>query len=98
MDEDRWLDRRGTFNTGYFPALMNYFVKFVGAYEQNGIPINYLSVQNEPLFQTSSYPTMFMTPPDEGRFISQYLGPALRKQRFRRCKKGEFMLCGLVID
>jgi O-glycosyl hydrolase len=51
---------------------MNYFVKFVGAYEQNGIPINDLSVQNEPLFQTSGYPTMFMTPLDEGHFISQY--------------------------
>jgi hypothetical protein len=25
-------------------------------------------VQNEPLYETSGYPTMFMTPLDEGRF------------------------------
>jgi|GEM_PF-549811 len=73
----------GTLNTEYFSALSKYFVKFIQAYEANGIPINYVAVQNEPLYETSGYPTMFMTPLDEGNFISRYLGPALMTQRFR---------------
>jgi O-glycosyl hydrolase len=73
----------GGFNTAYFPALAKYFTKFVQAYEADGIPINYVSVQNEPLYEISGYLTMFMTPADEGSFISQYLAPALRAQHFR---------------
>ena len=72
----------GSLNTADFDALAKYFVKFVQAYESNGIPINYVSVQNEPLYETSGYPTMFMTSLDEGRFISQHLAPALRAQHF----------------
>jgi glucosylceramidase len=73
----------GTLNTEYFSALSKYFVKFIQAYEANGIPINYVAVQNEPLYETSGYPTMFMTPLDEGNFISRYLGPVLMAQRFQ---------------
>ncbi|HEY2002223.1 MAG TPA: glycoside hydrolase family 30 beta sandwich domain-containing protein, partial [Acidobacteriaceae bacterium] len=73
----------GSLNTADFDALAKYFVKFVQAYEANGIPVNYVSVQNEPLYETSGYPTMFMTPLDEGRFISQHLAPALRAQHLR---------------
>jgi O-glycosyl hydrolase len=73
----------GTLDTANFDALAKYFVRFVQAYEANGIPVNYLSVQNEPLYETTGYPTMFMTSLDEGRFISQHLGPALRVQNLR---------------
>lgn len=72
----------GTLNPADFPALAKYFVKFVQAYEADGIPINYVAVQNEPLYETTGYPSMFMTPHDEGQFISQNLGPALMRQRF----------------
>ncbi len=73
----------GSFNTEYFPALALYFAKFVQAYEAQGIPINYVSVQNEPLNETSGYPSMFMNPHDEGQFIAQYLGPELRSLHLR---------------
>jgi len=72
----------GTLNPEYFPALAKYFTKFVQAYEENGIPVNYIAVQNEPLYQTSGYPTMFMNPLDQGRIIRDYLGPALRRMHF----------------
>ena len=73
----------GSFNAEYFPALALYFTKFVQAYEEHGIPINYVSVQNEPLNETAGYPSMFMNPHDEGQFIGQYLGPKLRSAAFR---------------
>ena len=49
-------------------------MKFIQAYEAKGIPINYLAVQNEPLYETSGYPTMFMTPRDEGNSSAIILG------------------------
>ncbi|WP_164981573.1 carbohydrate-binding protein [Silvibacterium dinghuense] len=73
----------GTLETQYFPALAKYFTKFVQAYEKDGVPINYVAVQNEPLYETTGYPTMFMAENDEATFISQYLGPALLAQRFK---------------
>jgi glucosylceramidase len=73
----------GSFNTEYFPALSLYFAKFIQAYEAQGIPINYVSVQNEPLNETSGYPSMFMNPHDEGQFIARYLGPQLRNLHLR---------------
>jgi glucosylceramidase len=80
----------GSFNTEYFPALALYFTKFVEAYEAQGIPINYVSVQNEPLNENSGYPTMFMNPHDEGQFIAQYLGPQLRNMNFRNNRGWNF--------
>ena len=73
----------GSFNTEYFPALALYFAKFVKAYEADGVPINYVSVQNEPLNETGGYPSMFMNPHDEGQFIAEYLGPTLRNLNIR---------------
>jgi glucosylceramidase len=80
----------GSFNTENFPALALYFAKFVQAYEADGIPINYVSAQNEPLFETSGYPSMFMNPHDEGQFISQYLGPQLRSLHLRNNRGWNF--------
>ena len=40
---------------------IDYFVKFVNHYEAEGVPIWALSVQNEPLHEVDSYPTMKMT-------------------------------------
>ena len=76
----------GSFNTANFPALALYFTKFIEAYEANGIPIHYVAVQNEPLYETSGYPSMFMNPADEGEFIARYLGPKLQRAHFRAGK------------
>jgi glucosylceramidase len=73
----------GTLNTEYFQQLAEYFAKFIQAYEANRVPINFVSVQNEPLNENSGYPTMFMTPRDEGVFIAQYLGPKLQSLHLR---------------
>ncbi len=73
----------GTLNTANFAALSKYFTKFIQAYEASGVPVNYVAAQNEPLYQSTGYPTMFMTPLDEGQFISGYLAPALRQAHLK---------------
>jgi glucosylceramidase len=67
----------GNMNTAYFPSLAQYFVDFVQAYQQQGIPIYALSVQNEPLYSTAGYPSEYLTASDESTFIANDLGPAL---------------------
>lgn len=77
-----WMKSSGTMNggninTSYFPALAQYFVKFVQEYQQSGIPIYAISPQNEPLNSNSSYPTAYLAASDEAAFIGNNLGPAL---------------------
>jgi glucosylceramidase len=67
----------GNMNPAYFPSLAQYFVNFVHAYQQQGIPIYALSVQNEPLYSTSGYPSEYLSANDESTFIATNLGPAL---------------------
>jgi glucosylceramidase len=77
-----WMKSTGTMNggnmnTAYFPSLAQYFVDFVQAYQRQGIPIYALSVQNEPLYSTTGYPSEYLAASDESTFIANNLGPAL---------------------
>jgi glucosylceramidase len=81
----------GTMNGGnidpqYYSSLSQYFVKFVQAYKQAGIPIYALSVQNEPLYSTTAYPTTYLAPEDEARFIANFLSPALAQSNLSDVK------------
>jgi glucosylceramidase len=77
-----WMKTTGTMSGGkinpsYFPSLAKYFVDFVQAYQQQGIPIYALSVQNEPLYSPTGYPSESLPATDEAAFIATHLGPAL---------------------
>jgi glucosylceramidase len=67
----------GNMNTAYFPSLAQYFVDFVQSYQQQGIPIYAISVQNEPLYSTAGYPSEYLAASDESTFIANDLAPAL---------------------
>ena len=68
----------GSLRTTAYEAYANYFVKFVQAYQAEGVPIDSLTVQNEPL-TTPPYPSMYMLPDAQATFIGQNLGPALSR-------------------
>jgi glucosylceramidase len=77
-----WMKTTGTMNGGnmnpaYFSSLAQYFVDFAQGYQQQGIPIYALSVQNEPLYSTTGYPSEYLAANDESTFIANNLGPAL---------------------
>jgi glucosylceramidase len=57
-------------------AFALYFVKFVQAYAQQGIPIETISPQNEPSY-TGNYPTCGWLPATYAKFVGQYLGPTV---------------------
>ncbi|HLV86903.1 MAG TPA: glycoside hydrolase family 30 beta sandwich domain-containing protein [Candidatus Sulfotelmatobacter sp.] len=78
-----WMKTTGTmnggnFNASYSSSFAQYFVLFLKAYGQAGIPIYAVSVQNEPLYSTTSYPSVSLPETDEASFIANNLGPALQ--------------------
>jgi len=62
-----------------YQAYADYFVRYLQAYANEGIPIQAISIQNEPEFTTSKYPSMSMGAAEQANFIKQYLGPALSR-------------------
>ena len=56
----------------------DYFVEFIRAYEQHGIPIWGLTVQNEPMAK-QRWESCIYTAEEERDFVKQHLGPTLVK-------------------
>jgi glucosylceramidase len=57
----------------------DYYVKFIKAYEKEGIPVWGLTLQNEPL-AIQTWESCNFTAEEERDFIKQFLGPALYNQ------------------
>jgi glucosylceramidase len=66
----------GSLQPGYYQAYANYFVRFIQAYEAEGVSIQSITIQNEPHCTSVTYPTMWMEPEQQAEFIKHYLGPA----------------------
>jgi glucosylceramidase len=58
-------------------AFANYFVKYLEAYKTAGVNIDYISLQNEPLNITTSYPSMGMSDTTQLALLQGYVLPAL---------------------
>ena len=74
------LGGSGTLLPSAFRPLARYIVKFIQAYERQGIPIDEVTPQNEPSSGGwgTPYPGLTLPAADEDQFISQDLGPALQ--------------------
>lgn len=78
----------GTPNTSYYgqQVYANYFVKFLQAYQSNGLSFYAVTPQNEPLNNSTIMPSMYLTSTNESAFIGQALGPALQHAGFTNVK------------
>jgi glucosylceramidase len=65
----------GTLLPRFYDSFSDYFVKFVRAYEAEGVPIYAISLQNEPNFEPTNYPGMRLDPAARARVIGDHLGP-----------------------
>ena len=78
-----WMKSTGSMNAGYllpeaYGVYATYLKKFIQSYQSEGIPIYAITPQNEPLYATNDYPSMYMSTADQIGFIGDYLGPELR--------------------
>ncbi|MEC3975272.1 RICIN domain-containing protein [Amycolatopsis sp. H20-H5] len=76
-----WMKDNGSFKLGwlkseYYAAYAQYFTKYIQAYQAQGVPINYLTVQNEPTC-CDSYPSMNWNGAGLAYFTKTNLLPAL---------------------
>ena len=69
----------GSLKPEYYDAYAKYFVKFLKGYGAAGLPTDYVSVQNEPLYEPGDYPGMSVPASASAEFIGKYLGPAVAK-------------------
>ncbi|GAC1313249.1 MAG: hypothetical protein NVSMB24_36230 [Mucilaginibacter sp.] len=64
----------GRLNTAYYDAYARYFVKYIQAMKAQGITIDAVTPQNEPL-NPNNNPSLLMYAQEEANFIKNNLGP-----------------------
>lgn len=77
-----WMKSSGSMIGGtLLPAddssFANYFVKYLEAYAAAGVAVDYISLQNEPLYLPTAYPGMSMPATDQLTVLRDYVLPAL---------------------
>ena len=60
-----------------YDAFAQYFVKYLQAYAAAGVPIDYITLQNEPLGVPPDYPGMLMDAPTQTVILRDHVLPAL---------------------
>lgn len=70
--------RGGSLLPEFYPVYARYLVKFVQAMKREGIRIDAITVQNEPLHPGNT-PSLLMPAAEEGEFVKHHLGPAFRR-------------------
>lgn len=67
----------GALLSQYDSAWADYFVKWIEAYQAQGVPIWGITPQNEPGYCPNSYPGMIWAESDEAAWVHNYLAPDL---------------------
>lgn len=83
-----WMKTTGSMIQGQlkpevYPVYADYLRRYVEAAGANGVPTDYLSIQNEPDFEPDSYPGMRWGPEGRARFIGDHLGPTFQRAGIR---------------
>ena len=68
----------GKLRNEYAQSWANYFVKFIKAYEKEGIPVWGITIQNEPM-ATQRWESCIFTAEEERDFLKNHLGPTMTK-------------------
>ena len=89
----------GSLQPKYYEVYAHYFVKYIQQMKAEGITIDAISPQNEPLHPGNN-PSMLMLASQQAEFIKNYLGPAFRTANLKtkiisydhNCNKPEYPL------
>jgi len=82
-----WMKTNNSFIGGslkpeYYQAYARYFVKYINAMKAEGIHIDAITIQNEPLHGGNN-PSMVMQWQEQAAFVKEALGPAFRKAKLK---------------
>ncbi|WP_309400389.1 glycoside hydrolase family 30 protein [Cerasicoccus maritimus] len=79
-----WMKTNNHWNGGnlkreYYQTFSDYIVKYIQAYEAEGIPIWGITPANEPLGNGNNWESVHFSAHEMSNFIADYLGPTLEK-------------------
>lgn len=79
-----WMKTKNTMDGGMLrqnamASYAQYLVRSLQAFTAQGVPVKFLTVQNEPLNETHNYPGTLMQSDQAAELIGKYLGPDLEK-------------------
>ena len=75
--KDNGSSKGGSLKPEYYGVYANYFVKYIQQMKVEGITIDAITPQNEPLHPGNN-PSMYMTATQQADFIKNHLGPAFQ--------------------
>ena len=79
MKDNNNMLRGGKLKPEFYQSWANYFVKFIRAYEKEGVPIWGVSIQNEPM-ATQKWESCIYSAEAERDFLKNHLGPTIKKE------------------
>lgn len=77
--KDNQDTRGGSLLPEYYQVYANYLIKYIQAMRTEGIEIDAITIQNEPLHPGNN-PSLLMKAPQQAVFIKNHLGPAFKNE------------------
>jgi len=74
---------KGKLDPQYYSAFAHYLARTVQSLEREGVPVEMLTIQNEPNFEPENYPGMRVDPPQRAEIIGHYVGPTFKSLGIR---------------
>ena len=78
MKDNNDMLHGGRLKPDFYESWANYYVKFINAYRDVGVPIWGVTIQNEPM-ATQKWESCIYTAAQERDFLKNHLGPTLRR-------------------
>src|SRR4026209_3091 len=79
MKDNNNMLRGGKLKPEFYQPWANYFTKFIKAYQEEGIPIWGIPIQNEPM-ATQRWESCIYSAEEERDFLENYLGPTMKRE------------------
>lgn len=97
--KDNGKSKGGSLKPEFYSTYANYFVKYIQGMKKEGITIDAVTPQNEPLHPGNN-PSLYMPSDQQRDFIKGYLGPAFKNNNLKtkivvydhNCNKPEYAL------
>ena len=80
--KDNGQSKGGSLKPEFYGVYANYFVKYIQAMQKEGISIDAITPQNEPLHPGNN-PSLYMPSPQQADFVKNHLGPAFQKANIK---------------
>jgi glucosylceramidase len=84
--KNNWQGTGGSLKEEYVPVYADYIIKYLDAYNAEGVNIWGLTPVNEPHGNNGQWESMHFTPESQNEFVKNYLGPKLHSAQYADTK------------